>query len=705
MTVHHQNGVERANELLFEACSEPIEVASAAIVRARDQRRQSPDDVLRQLEEAVAKHPEHPIADEALAEALLRAGDLKGAAERFEASAKTARASTRVARLWYRAGRLWQDELRAPDRARDAFRAAAESDISYADVQARLESLLSGRNDLTGLITLTEARLRTGGPPDQIAEVHRSLAKLQEKQGDRDAARASLRNALAVAPEHLATLRDFAQLCERDQEWRECAEALIRLARLSRDPNELREVFFRLGEVYDLHLPDPRRAEAAYRRVLKLGPKHAKALERLAALYQREGQQELAVEALERLAQVADTVARRREVTFELARLKEAQGDARGAEETIEILRKNAPTDLYVLRGMADFYRRQNASSALAMHLNRAANDLRVVLADELDDAALWTALVEVLDQRGRRDAAAACASSAFALGLADAGVVTHTDNEGGIPGVGGAAFSELLDDLLYPTTMNPAVRVLFRHAAEALNKAAPVDVRMLGGEKLDKRHTLRGTTQEVARWMSIAEVEIYVSEQLPYAFVPIQDSPVTLLVGKTLLETITRGEAQFLVARALKMARAQMSICCRIRPDDLGLMMHALIRAHAPDYAPDGVDVATMDEMARRISKHLSRKAREELLPHLVDLEGADSFDPARVYEMASTAASRAGLLATGSVPSAATALCKLAGVPSSARHNAIAMTQVAEARDLLLFAVSEAHFEARQRAGVDRR
>jgi len=701
----NQRGIERAADLLFEACDEPIEVASAAIVRARDQNSEAADEGLQKLEGGIAKFPEHPIAAEALAEARMRAGDLRGAAERFEAAARAAQSRSRAARLWYRAGRLWQEDLRSPDRARDAFGCAAESDITYADVQARLESLLSGRNDLAGLINLTEARLRSGGPPDQIAEVHRSLAKLHEKKSDRTSARTSLRAALAVAPEHLATLRDFAQLCERDQEWRECAEALIRLARLSRDPAELREVFFKLGEVYDLHLPDPRRAEAAYRRVLKLGPKHSKALERLAALYQREGQHELAIEALERLAQVAETGARRREITFELARLKEAHADPRGAEETLENLRKGAPTDLYVLRGLADFYRRQNAASALAMHLNRAANDLRTVIADEVDDAALWSALVEVLEQRGRKDAAGACASAAFALGLADASVVAHTDNEGGIPGVGGAAFSELLDDLLYPESMNPAVRVVFRHAAEALNKAAPFDLRALGGERLDKRHALRGTSQEIARWMSVPEVEIYVTDQLPFAFVPIQDSPVALLVGKTLLDTLTRGEAQFLVARALKMARAQMSLCCRVRPEEVGMMLHALIRAHAPDYAPEGIDVGLLDEWGKRISKHLSKKTREELLPHLVELETADNFEPTRIYEMASTAASRAGLLATGSVPSAATALCKLAGMPSSTRHNAMSMSQVAETRDLLLFAISEAHFEARQRAGVDRR
>ncbi len=698
-------GSERAAELLIEACSEPIELASAAIVRARDQHSEAPDEALRQLEEALAQFPEHPIAAEALAEARMRARDLRGAAEGFEAAAKSSLSRSRAARLWYRAGRLWQEDLRSPDRARDAFGCAAESDITYADVQTRLASLLSGRNDLAGLISLTEARLRSGGPPDQIAEVHRSLAKLHEKKSDRTSARTSLRAALSVAPEHLATLRDFAELCERDQDWRECAEALIRLARLSRDAAELREVFFKLGEVYDLHLPDARRAEAAYRRVLKLGPKHSKALERLAALYQREGQHELAIEALERLTQVADTGARKREVTFELARLKEAHGDPRGAEEALEQLRKDAPIDLYVLRGLADFYRRQHATSALAMHLNRAANDLRAVIADDLDDAALWSALVEMLEQRGRKDAAGACASAAFALGLADANVVAYTDKEGGTPGVGGAAFSELLDDLLYPELMNPAVRVVFRYAAEALNKAAPFDLKLLGGEKLDRKHPLRGTSQEVARWMSVPEVEIYVTDHLPYAFVPIQDAPVALLVGRTLLDNLTRGEAQFLVARALKMARAQMSLCCRVRPEEVGMMLHALIRAHAPEYTPARIDLALLDEWGKRISKYLSRKTREELLPHLIELETADNFEPTRVYEMASTAASRAGLLATGSVPSAATALCKMAGMPSSTRHNAMSMSQVAETRDLLLFAISEAHFEARQRAGVDRR
>ena len=101
---------------------------------------------------------------------------------------------------------------------------------------------------------------------------------------------------------------------------------------------------------------------------------------------------------------------------------------------------------------------------------------------------------------------------------------------------------------------------------------------------------------------------------------------------------------------------------------------------------------------------KQVLKRAREDLLSHLMELVGAADFDLAYSYYLASTAGNRAGLLATGSLPSALSALTKLAGVTRE-RTTASIVAQVEEARDLLRFAISESHFEARQRAGADRR
>ncbi|HEX6244720.1 MAG TPA: hypothetical protein VFZ61_27565, partial [Polyangiales bacterium] len=105
------------------------------------------------------------------------------------------------------------------------------------------------------------------------------------------------------------------------------------------------------------------------------------------------------------------------------------------------------------------------------------------------------------------------------------------------------------------------------------------------------------------------------------------------------------------------------------------------------------------------RVSKHLSKRVLPELTPHLMELMGASEFDPARVYAVASTAGNRAGLLATGSPGAAFTALGKLAGLKPTAGADRELLDKVEEARDLLSFAIGEAHFEARLRAGVDLR
>jgi cellulose synthase operon protein C len=147
------------------------------------------------------------------------------------------------------------------------------------------------------------------------------------------------------------------------------------------------------------------------------------------------------------------------------------------------------------------------------------------------------------------------------------------------------------------------------------------------------------------------------------------------------------------------------MSVTCRIRPDEMALMLLALVRSQAPGFEPPGVDLANLDEMARRVGRQLSKRAREDLAPHLMELAGSTDFDPSRVYWVASTAGNRAGLLATGSLPAALSALAKLSGLAREGRTTATVIAQIEEARELLGFAISEGHFEARQRAGADRR
>jgi hypothetical protein len=691
-----------ALDLNAEQTHDPLERAALTIARGWLSLREPTPEFEARLRDALANHPDHPTGAELSAELRKALGDLEGAATQFEQAGERALSDERAAHLWARAAELWDRSLGNPTRAREAYAHAAQRDIDYPNVRERLAALLDEQGDLPGLIALTKARVARGGPPEQLVELLRKLAALEDQRGDHEAARASLREALAHAPDSLPVWRDLARLAEHAGQHVERVEALHAVTRVSRDPLELRDVLLELGDVYDKELHDPTRAEAAYQRVLKLGPRNTTALERLASLYRRGGANDLATEALAQLARATQDPRQKREVTLQLAAWKEEQGDARSAEEQLESLRRAQPTDPELLRALANLLQRQNAHVALAMHLNRAVNDLRHALATRFDEVELWRSIVTMLSDRGRLDVAAQCAATAQALGL---DVAADPRAQGVQSGIKEAAISELLDDLVFPERAPAGLRIVFRHAAEALNKVAPLDLRVLGADKLDKRHPLRAIIAEQARWIAHRDIEVYVSAELPYAFVPVQESPVQLLVGRALIDTLTTDEQRFLVARALKIARAQMSICCRLAPPQMELLLHGLVRSQVASYAPSFMDMAMLDETARTIGKQLSRRAQSELVPHLLELNfsGPPRFDAANVYGVASVAGSRAGLLATGNVEAALSALVKLSGTTGEGATRASAVAQVEEARELVSFAISEAYFEGRARAGKE--
>lgn len=699
--------VVRAVELLREHSSEPIELSLLAVQRGWLTVYEQPEQVERTVREAAEGYPDHPTQLELLAEAKRASGELAAAAEEFERAAERAHSNERAAHLWLRAAELWDSRLSQPERAATAYHRALACDIDAPGARERIETLLATQGDVDGLIALTHAQIARGGNDEQLSELQRKLAELHERKSDAEAARKALRSALAHAPESLPAWSDLARLAQRTGQHEERVEALLAVTRISRDPLELRDAFLELGSIYEGELPDRARAISAYQRVLKLGPRNTRAFERLAHLYRLEGKHELAAETLAQLARSTGSESERRDVTLQLAQWKEEQGDARGAEELIESLRKHAPTDPIILRALTATLRRASAHSALGMHLSRAASDLRQALGAEFGNTDTWRALVEVLVERGRVDMASQCAAAAHALGLEIEELAPHLPARADALALGSAGLSELLDDLVYPESAPAGLRILFRHGGEALNRTAPLDLRALGADKLDKRHPLRALVTEHARWVAHRDIELYASAELPCAFVPVQDAPIELLVGTRLLDDSTEAERRFLIARALKLARAQMSIACRLSPSELELLLHGLVRWQLPTYAPAFPEAAAIDDAARRVAKNLSKRAHAELMPIVLELtyESMPRFDGPSVYGVASSAASRAALLATGDIEAAVTGLIKLAALSSARTDRLAAAAQIDELRDLITFALSDSYFEALARAGKEAR
>ena len=653
-----------------------------------------------------AAHPAHPTVLEAQADLLRKAGNAPEAAAAFERAAGATSVDARRAELLYAAGRAWED---ASDEAAAlaAYEQAVDVDVTFADLFERTRRLLEAAGARDRLAALLQRRLAAGADAPTKVALYEEHAKLVETLGDRRSARDSLRAALRIEPERAGALRRLAELSLAEGDWRAAAESLIRIARLKQNREELRWVFFSLGEIYDEHMPDPKRAEAAFRRVLKLVPDDLEALDRLARLFEREQLHDKAIDVLQQLVEREIDPDERRRHQLRLAQAHERRGDLRSAEHVLEGARREQPTDLEVLRAIADLYERQGAQSALAMHLNRAVADFRRLILEDPADPTAWPGLVEVLDWRQRRDAARAVASAAIAVGMGDPGLAARVGPDGAIPGAGATAAAPELRDLLAPPALNSSVYEVFRLAADAFDKTLPFNARGWRAEKAPRSHPVRAEVQRTAQLLGVGDVQVLLTKAHDRVCLPVGDRPITLLVGEALLTETTDAERAFLFTRSLAAAGAHLSVAMRSDPADLYLLIAGLLRAYDPHHAPAGLDPHALDDVAKRVYKAIPRRHREELGPLAFEMGGAPGFDAAKLRAAAGELGDHVALLTHGTLGAALDALLKLGGTtpPTDASGRISAIRAAPEAWSLLHFALSDAYLEARRRAGCDRR
>jgi tetratricopeptide (TPR) repeat protein len=649
----------------------------------------------------------HPVAAALLGHYRATAGYALAAAEAFSEAAKLSSNEAYAAAFWYEAGCLFHDN-HEDERALTAFEHVITVDIAHRSAFARMQQLLQARGANQRLAALISQRLARGGDTATVAKLHGAQANLAQSMGDHVAAREALRATLAIHPDNRDSLEQLARLCLADAIWPEAESALIRWARLERNDANLRFIFFSLGDIYDRHIRQDARAEAAFQRVLKLAPADVETLDRLVALYQRTGKVSEVVAVLQRMVEIEATPAGKRDLRLRIGSTLETMGQLREAEQAYEQVRRGAPTDIVVVRALASFFERRDARPALAMHLSRAVGDFRRAIEIDPTDTSHWVALVDVMVMRGRRDGARCAASAALALGISEPQAGQAVDHRGGVPGAGSAAVDPAMKDLLARDDLSHPALVVFEKAEEAFEKLLPLDIKALRLDKvLPKEHPFRMEASEVGRWFGFSDVHPRVTPALPRVCVPISLHPLTLAVGSDLLQVTNTRERIFLFARACEIASARLSVALRTPPPQLAQVLSGLVNAIDPNYCPEGMDAAQLADIGQRVLKALPRRAREELAPVAIEMAGRPGFDPYAIGRAAGDLGNRVALLATGDLLAALSGLLKLSGsaLEGDARQRADIVRSVPETAALLRFAVSEEYLDARHRAGADSR
>jgi tetratricopeptide (TPR) repeat protein len=652
------------------------------------------------LERAKTEDPGDVAAWGLLADVRQRAGDLRGAAEACEALARTSFVPDHRLPAWYDAARFWADNVHDNDRALAALEQAASIDVAYEDVFTRLSALYASRGARNDLAALLERRIATVTDPEERVAMEVERGHFLAEVGDTAGARKALEAALEARPDHTHALAQLGELCAKEDDWQGAEHAWVRLARLLTTPEEQRGAYARLGQLYSVHAVNLSRAELAFKEVLKRAPNDIETLEQLVDIYRRQNDAPLATDAVQKLILLARDPSEKRTRLIELARISESLGhDTRKAEQVLEGARREFPTDVAVLRALAEFYIRHKQMPAVHILLDRAAADARRAFAAGRFAPALFEIMGTVFELRGQKDASRIVTATLAAI---DGQPAT-------VQGAEARALDPELDEKLAPDVLSPALRTLLAKTGSALDAAVPVDLRAMQAAPLGASGAaLQNLVNGLTAAAGLPPATLYVSPALGRACVPASSDPPTLIVGEDVLSVSDLSARTFIIVRAVKLIATRASALVRTPSADLAVLISAWLQAFNPNWTPQGVNPTALAAALRKVSAALPKKLPPELGLLALEVAGSIGMRASTLGAMALAWANRTALLAVGDPNAALQAIAwshgAKDGAPASPDERVAWLSRTHEAKDLLTFGIGDTYAEARDRLGLNK-
>jgi tetratricopeptide (TPR) repeat protein len=627
-----------------------------------------------------------------------RAGDARGAAEACESLARTSTVPDHQLLAWYDAGTIWLDQVKDEERGLIALEQAAAIDVSYSDTFQRLSARYAARKSPGELASLLERRIAKVKEPGEritlLVEQGRVLTDVEDYKG----ARAAFEAALEAKPDDPGALSALADLCARERDWSAAEQAWVRLARLLPTPDEQRVVYARLGELYAKHAVNLARAEVALKEVLKRAPGDIPTMEQLVDVFKRENDSARAIELQQELLAKATTPEDRRKRLIEMSVIYESTGhDNRKAEQALETARREMPTDGTVLRALVEFYTRHKQMPAVNILLDRVSGDARRAFGAGRFVPAMFEVLSTVYDLRGKKDASKVVSATLAAF----EGRATE------IRGVDARGLDPRLDDALAPEMLTPAFRALLARTGEALDAAAPPDLKAMRATQLPPSAGAIGAlVSNLAAAMGIGGVNVLVSPQVGLGVVPGGTTPPTIIVGEGLVASDKVDAQRFLIARALKLVQARASALVRLPTGDLAVLIGAWLQVFNPTWKPQGVNPAALADRGKRIQAALPKNLGPDIAMMAMEIAGTLGTSAAMFGTATMQWGNRAALLAVGDPSAALDAIAmsqgQARGAPRDAKERATWIGRAPEAKDIIQFSVNDAYGELRSRTGA---
>ncbi len=650
---------------------------------------------------------------EGLAAALLRAERWEDAQRVFQTiliQHKASLTDAEVVDLHFSLGELAM-KLDQIERARKSFDKALALDAEHGATLRAAAQLAERLEDWEEAYDLRDRLIVLLDGDEKFEELVRQAKLCQERIGEPYRAIDAYAEARRLRPDDVEVLRALVTLFEETSQVHLLVEVLSDLGRLLATPEERRDVFVQLADVYmKKGEPDRKGAVEALNAALDEDPRYLKAFSRIEEILGRAKQWQGLEENYHRMIKrmpKEDKKARGvlwRSLGDLYTRVIK---DPERAKVAYEVVLKLEPEATDIALHLATIYtaKRETASKALALYHR---------LLPDVDDPALPARrLFELYSALGQRDRAF-CALGALHLMRA-----ASEDEQKAYqlllkrsPSWPSRALTDNLwrTQVLHPLCRNPLAQilsVLYRGAPElfaegqrelALKKKERID---LSPNTRNKRVRLRyfDIFSRLASAMHVPPMEHFHRPGSTAAPRLYPGAPPVLFAGEghETFKVAKPRQIAWTLARQMAAARPELAPVRALAPEEVGAAIEAAILLWSPEGS--GVNLNLDPRLVQQWSKALQRTMQDPAIKALKDpvvqcLQTRQMRHLAKFLEGAEHSASRAALLLSHDVVAAERGLGE--------SDQLVDVSFRSRVRTLMLFTLSEDHFSLREKMGL---
>ncbi|MFN0062609.1 MAG: gliding motility protein [Myxococcaceae bacterium] len=277
-----------------------------------------------------------------------------------------------VLRTLFEIAELWQGPAGKPENAGPVLERILEADPANNVAYKAATTLYAQHNDWRGYAAVLDRYIPNLVTDEEKLGALRELAKVREhKLGQKSSAFLALCRALQLNPSDDALREEVERLADETGSYEELAAVYEEIAdELPRGPLAER-LYTVLARVHDERLDDAPSAERSLRKILEFDPTNATALEKLAGMFARRGQDPEYLVALEQQMEAAGTLEHRKGILREMARVYEQRLENLDEAAAALLRALDLEPDLESVDQLAALYRRQQAFEKAALTLAR----------------------------------------------------------------------------------------------------------------------------------------------------------------------------------------------------------------------------------------------------------------------------------------------------------------------------------------------